>query len=97
MPKQTLRERVDNLEAQVAAMRDALQSRDAARRKMLSSEEATRFLGITPASLRQLCHRKKIPYYKPNGKNVYFDVDELVAWQKQNRIEPKGEAPAGEN
>ena len=29
-----------------------------------------------------------IPYYKPNGKNMYFDVDELVSWQKKNHFEP---------
>ncbi len=91
MTKLTLSERIDRLEAQMASMQEALRSRDmeTPRRKMLSSEEATEFLGITPACLRQLCHRKKIPYYKPNGKNIYFALDELVAWQRKNHFGPE--------
>ena len=38
--------------------------------------------------LRGLTHKKLISYYKPNGKNMYFDTDELVAWQKKNHFEP---------
>lgn len=29
-----------------------------------------------------------IPYYEPNGKDMYLDVDELVSWQKKNHFEP---------
>lgn len=35
-------------------------------------------------------NKKLIPYYKPNGKNMYFDVEELIAWQK-NHFEPIGD------
>ena len=91
MTKLTLSERIDRLEAQIASMQEALRSHDAemSRRKMLSSEEATEFLRISSACLRQLCHRKKIPYYKPNGKNIYFALDELIAWQRKNHFEPE--------
>lgn len=60
-------------------------------RRMLTTEEAASFLGMTLDGLRGLTHRKLIPYYKPNGKNMYFDVDELIAWQKKHHFEPMGE------
>jgi excisionase family DNA binding protein len=59
---------------------------------MLNTEEAASFLGMTVDGLRGLTSKKLIPFYKPNGKNIYFDVDELVAWQKKNHFEPIGTA-----
>lgn len=60
-------------------------------RRMLTTEEAASFLGMTVDGLRGLTHKKLIPFYKPNGKNMYFDVDELIAWQKKYHFEPLGE------
>lgn len=57
-------------------------------KRMLSTEEAAAFLGMTVDGLRGLTYKRLIPYYKPNGKNMYFDVDELVSWQKKNHFEP---------
>lgn len=98
MPKTSLSERMDKVEAQIAAIQKAIntQGNSAPVKKMLSSDEAAAFLGITMASLRQLCHRKLIPYYKPNGK-LYFDIDELVTWQKRNHFESMEETLTGEN
>lgn len=98
MPKTSLSERMDKVEAQIAAIQKAINSQgnSAPVKKMLSSDEAAAFLGITMASLRQLCHRKLIPYYKPNGK-LYFDIDELVTWQKRNHFESMEETLTGEN
>ena len=98
MPKTSLSERMDKVEAQIAAIQKAMNSQgnSAPVKKMLSSDEAAAFLGITMASLRQLCHRKLIPYYKPNGK-LYFDIDELVTWQKRNHFESMEETLTGEN
>lgn len=59
-------------------------------KRMLTYEEAASFLGMTVDGLRGLTYRKLVPYYKPNGKTVYFDVDELVAWQKRHHFEPMG-------
>lgn len=60
-------------------------------RRLLTTEEAASFLGMTIDGLRGLTSKKLIPYYKPNGKNMYFDVDELIAWQKKHHFEPIGE------
>ena len=47
----------------------------------LSTEEAAAYLGITVKSLQTLTHKKQIPYYKPNGKMLYFDRGELDEWK----------------
>ena len=35
--------------------------------------------------------RKDIPFYKPEGKTIYFDRLELEAWMKRNRVSSNDE------
>lgn len=93
MPRPNLNERIARIEDRMDLLEKSLSGRGAdmvASRRLLTAEEAARFLGVTVPGLRQLTHKKLIPYYKPNGKNLYFDVDELVCWQKKNHFEPIG-------
>ena len=90
MAKPTLQEKVTRMEKRMDDL-EKLVSRslgEEGRKRLLNSEEAACFLGITVEGLRGLTHKKLISYYKPNGKNIYFDADELVAWQKKNHFEP---------
>lgn len=54
---------------------------------LLTTREAAQFIGLTEAGLRNLARSGGIPYYKPNNKNLYFDVDDLKAFQMKNRKE----------
>lgn len=42
--------------------------------------------GLSKSYLYKLTCAHQIPFYKPNGKQVYFDRLELENWMKQNRI-----------
>lgn len=57
-------------------------------KRMLTVSEAAEFLGLEVNGVRMLTHKKLIPYYKPNGKTIYFDPEELVAWQHRERQTP---------
>ena len=46
--------------------------------------EAAKFLDLSPSHLYKLTSERKIPHFKPNGKKIYFDEDELVQWLKRN-------------
>ena len=54
--------------------------------QLISTAEAAKFLGIKVSYLHKLMMRRVIPYYKPNGKQIYFDRAEVEAWMKQNRV-----------
>ena len=45
--------------------------------------EAAKFLDLSPSHLYKLTSERKIPHFKPNGKKIYFDEDELVQWLKR--------------
>ena len=90
MEKEELAQKVSKIEERVSRLEKKLSTANikGAKKRMLTTEEAATFLGITVDGLRGLTHKKLISYYKPNGKNMYFDPDELVAWQKKNHFEP---------
>ena len=52
---------------------------------VLTLEEAAIFLGISKSSLYKMTHKHELPFYRPNGKLIYFEKSELVKWMRQNR------------
>ena len=53
---------------------------------MLTADEAASYLGISKSYLYKLTMRRSIPFYKPEGKLVYFKRQELDSWLQRNRV-----------
>ena len=86
MSNQNLHEKISRIEERVEQIEKRLSEKPA--KRLLTTDEAAQFLGMSVDGLRGLTHKKLISYYKPNGKNMYFDTEELVAWQKKHHFEP---------
>ena len=54
-------------------------------KEVLTLEEAALFMGISKSSLYKMTHKHELPFYRPNGKLIYFEKSELVKWMLQNR------------
>lgn len=52
---------------------------------VLTLEEAALFMGISKSSLYKMTHKHELPFYRPNGKLIYFEKAELLAWMRKNR------------
>lgn len=63
-------------------------------KEILNADEACMLLGITKGYLYKLTHRHEIPFYRPNGKLIYFERKDLMAWMRRNRVETSEEAKA---
>lgn len=61
-----------------------VQGLEALPEQILTFEQATKFLKISASTLYKLTHKKAIKHYKPNGKLIYFKVDELLLWMTSN-------------
>lgn len=57
-----------------------------AAKNVLTLEDAALLTGLSKSHLYRLTCTHQIPFYKPNGKQIYFDRIELEAWMKQNRV-----------
>ena len=58
---------------------------------VLTSQEASRYLGISLSRLYKLTCAREIPHYKPNGKMNSFEREEIEAWALRNRIATNAE------
>lgn len=58
---------------------------------VLTLEEAAKFMGIARSSLYKMTHEQTIPFYKPNGKMIFFEKSDLLAWVRKNRVSSEAE------
>lgn len=76
-----LQETIQNLNARVETLENLLYDG----KQVLNSEEAAIFLGMARSSLYKMTHRHEIPFYRPNGKVIYFEKEELIKWMRSCR------------
>ncbi len=63
-------------------------------RTLLTTAEASAYLGVKPSYLYKLMMRHEIGYYKPNGKLCYFEQADLDAWMTRCRVKSQDELDA---
>lgn len=57
-----------------------------ARKPFLTTKEVAKYLGLTETYIRKMTHNREIPHYKPMGKNLYFNREEIDEWVLQSRV-----------
>ena len=60
-------------------------------KRFISLNEASQRTGLSRSYLYKLTSSKLITFFKPTGKLIFFDVDDLDAWLSRNRIAPSDE------
>ena len=63
-----------------------------AAKNVLNIDDVVLLTGYSKQHVYNLTCKNLIPYYKPNGKNMYFDRREVENWMKQNRHDTQEEA-----
>lgn len=56
-------------------------------RKLITLKEACKYLGISRSQMYKLTSNKRIRHYKPNGKVIYFNVEDLNNYIESNEIQ----------
>ncbi len=55
-------------------------------KEVLTTDEASKYMGISKSYLYKLTMRQLIPHYKPMGKMCYFNRLEVEQWLQSNRV-----------
>lgn len=63
----------------------------------LSFEEGCKYCGISSSSMYKHTSNNNIPFYKPEGKLIYFKREELDEWMLRNRQSTKEEQESKAN
>lgn len=87
---ETLILKVESHEHRIGIMENLLH--DA--KQVLTLEEAALFMGISKSSLYKMTHKHELPFFRPNGKIIYFEKSELLNWMRQNRSMSEAETKA---
>lgn len=69
-----------------------IKSRFIFQKEVLTFSEGCAYCGFTSSYMYKLTSFNKIPYYKPNGKMIFFLRSELEGWILSNRIASREEA-----
>ncbi len=70
---------------------EVLENTLSASKEVMTLEEASIFMGISKSSLYKMTHKHELPFFRPNGKLIYFEKSELLKWMRQNRTMSEAE------
>ena len=73
-PASKLMERIEELEKMVKRTKNVLRF-----------DEACEYIGVSESLLYKLTAANEVPHYKPRGKMLYFDREEIDKWLLQNK------------
>lgn len=60
-------------------------------KNVLNFEELAEYIGLSHSYLYKLTSKGDIPFYRPNGKQLYFKKEEIDAWLLRNRAKTNDE------
>lgn len=65
-----------------------------AAKNVLTLDDVCLLTGLSKSWLYKATCRHEIPFYKPNGKQIYFDRKEIEDWMRQGRVKTNNELEA---
>ena len=57
-----------------------------AAKNVLNIDDVAVLTGLSKSTLYKMTCAKEIPFYRPNGKMIFFDRKEVEQWMKRNRV-----------
>ncbi len=59
------------------------------KKRVLTLKEVGEFTGLSKNYLYKLTSNRAIPHYKPTGKTIYFDRQEIEDWMLRGKVKQK--------
>ena len=60
-------------------------------KEVFTVNETCSYMGVSESYLYKLTSSRRIPFYKPTGKLIYFKREEVIDWLLSNRISTQSE------
>lgn len=57
-----------------------------AQKPFLTVEELAAYIGCKVSYIYKMTHNREIPHYKPGGKMIYFNREEIDEWILSQRV-----------
>jgi len=82
---------MDNIILRLERIEKMLKTQQTMQKQVLNFNEACTYLELSHSHLYKLTSTCAVPHYKPNGKKIYFQKQELDTWLLRNRLDSKDE------
>jgi excisionase family DNA binding protein len=76
---------MDELNKRFDSLEKLIKEQSIHQKEVLNFNEACQYLELSQSHLYKLTSAANIPFYKPNGKKLYFKREELENWLLRNR------------
>jgi len=83
--------KMDNIILRLERIEKMLKTQQTMQKQVLNFNETCTYLELSHSHLYKLTSTSAIPHYKPNGKKIYFQKQELDGWLLRNRTDSKDE------
>ncbi len=80
-----------NILERLESIEKLLQEQQRLQKQVLNFNETCKYLELSQSHLYKLTSTAAIPHYKPNGKKIYFQRQELDQWLLRNRTDSQDE------
>lgn len=75
------------IQKELKEIKELLKKQTLQQKEILTIEEASEFLGLSTSRLYKMTSNKEIPHYKPGGKKIYLNRQELEQWIFNSRVD----------
>jgi len=80
-----------NILEQLDRIETLLKTQQVMQKQVLNFNEACTYLELSHSHLYKLTSTGAIPHYKPNGKKIYFQKDEIDQWLLRKKMDSNDE------
>lgn len=77
---------MDFIQNELKEIKELLKKQTIQQKEILTIEEASEFLRLSVSRLYKMTSNKEIPHYKPGGKKIYLNRQELEQWILNSRV-----------
>ena len=74
------------IQNELKEIKELLKKQTIQQKEILTIEEASEYLELSTSRLYKMTSNKEIPHYKPGGKKIYLNRQELEQWILNSRV-----------
>ena len=85
---------MDEISRKIESLKKMLKEQITLQKEMLDFDECKAYMNVSDSQLYKLTSTRALPYYKPNGKKIYFKRSEVDEFLQSHRISSNEELEA---
>ena len=55
-------------------------------KQLMNMEQLSQYISMSKSAIYKLTSTHQIPFYRPSGKIIFFEKEEIDKWMRRNRV-----------